>query len=703
MGMVCCVAKIRDRDDDLKPSLKHYEIQNCISPSISLQSEVDSEDDEDITRFLTDYDLYIRQITEGWEAKCRVKSRVKLKDDGVDATQREVDHDMDLKDDEGKSDTRYPDDLKADEISDDSDVPQQQEGDTKDQVQDITPEKLDGEILSSADDRKVKYSIHLLNLPTELLVKILLYLPICDRIMMRYVSQRFQNVAEIPLLWREFTVYSLKRHHIEMMENLLKVIGEHVRKVYFGGLSSEGLDIVRINCRNVTHLIFYETVYSAGDVKSLVNAMPNLQFLELSPSLGGYYYDRDDDDIDYSASIVDTVKLLIITVRIKTLNLVLCSFDDLLPVVAGIQAHADKGYALPSIINIFGRFNITATNTYDWNYPQRHSQKQVRPLQRFRQWLNLPANLTDNLFEFWSTSAFNPSSFEICIYDMVPYYNPMNLFPDVPVRMYKFGPAAAPTLIQLGDYGIVGLKDNIFHFTEYIDHGMVSHAVTLDCGDCESFIEERHITCAPHLHMVSYVDISYQNVNSNHLQQLAIACPNLQQLHLKGNVNCLEDLWGLQAIVDKCEHLKSLNLAGIPVSWVESYLLLWDILSSLKKLTLLTIDLCMIMLYDFDNDDKHKLVTMCRSCHSLLALNVQLGQEDCVECNSINENFLFSHFPSLTYCGLWNIEYSSIAYAFTNCRRLKYLNEYKRFGTCKEEECLLHLSKNIVIYTKFSH
>ena len=314
----------------------------------------------------------------------------------------------------------------------------------------------------------------------------------------------------------------------------------------------------------------------------------------------------------------------------------------------------------------------------------------------------VPADHTGNLFRFWSKSAFNLSSFEIRLYDNVP--RPLNLFRPVSVRSYKFGPAATPTLIQLPAYGIVGLKDNMFHFSDYIDdHGMASHAVTRDHGDCcGSLIEERHITCIPHLRTVSYIDISYENVNSNHLQQLAVACPNLQQLHLQGNVNCLKDLQGLQAIVDKCKNLKSLNLAGIDVSWVESCLLLWDLLSSLKKLTLLTIDLCMISLYDFDDDDKQRLVTMCKSCHSLLALNVHLGQESCIECNSSNENFLISHFPSLTYCALWSIEYSSVAHAFTNCRRLKYLHEYDKYSKydSKYEERLLRLSRNTVIHRR---
>ena len=54
---------------------------------------------------------------------------------------------------------------------------------------------------------------------------------------MRHISQRFRNLAEIPLLWKEFTLYSrpyLKCHHMGIIENLLKVIGEHVRKMYMG-------------------------------------------------------------------------------------------------------------------------------------------------------------------------------------------------------------------------------------------------------------------------------------------------------------------------------------------------------------------------------------------------------------------------------------------------------------------------------------
>ena len=44
----------------------------------------------------------------------------------------------------------------------------------------------------------------LVNLPTELLVIILSYLPIRDIILMQFVSQRFKEISEIPLLWKRF-------------------------------------------------------------------------------------------------------------------------------------------------------------------------------------------------------------------------------------------------------------------------------------------------------------------------------------------------------------------------------------------------------------------------------------------------------------------------------------------------------------------
>ena len=78
---------------------------------------------------------------------------------------------------------------------------------------------------------------------------------------------------------------------------------------------------------------------------------------------------------------------------------------------------------------------------------------------------------------------------------------------------------------------------------------------------------------------------------SGHLEQLAIACPNLQQLSILKNVNCLKNLQGLQAIAEGCKKLQGLNIMGISVSEVENSVKLWKILVCLQ-LTYLSVAVC---------------------------------------------------------------------------------------------------------------
>jgi len=62
-------------------------------------------------------------------------------------------------------------------------------------------------------------------------------------------------------------------------------------------------------------------------------------------------------------------------------------------------------------------------------------------------------------------------------------------------------------------------------------------------------------------------------------------CPNLQQLNLEYNSNCLKSLQGLRVIAN-CNKLQGLNLLGISVKDVENRVQLWEILVDLKLLYL---------------------------------------------------------------------------------------------------------------------
>ena len=76
-----------------------------------------------------------------------------------------------------------------------------------------------------------------------------------------------------------------------------------------------------------------------------------------------------------------------------------------------------------------------------------------------------------------------------------------------------------------------------------------------------------------------------------------------------------------------------------------------------------------------NDDSKHQLIKILKTFHSLKALEISRGYlKDCKECTNTTD-FLFSHFPALTYCKMYCFRYPALTYAITNCHKLKYLQE----------------------------
>ena len=123
-------------------------------------------------------------------------------------------------------------------------------------------------------------------------------------------------------------------------------------------------------------------------------------------------------------------------------------------------------------------------------------------------------------------------------------------------------------------------------------------------------------------------------------------------------------MWGLRAIVQACKNLEGLNLLGISVSMVESCLLLWEMLSSLKKLTHLAVNLSLLEPYD---------VSTLQHCHSLQALEVHADVLSDAQCCTYN--LLFVHFPSLVHCRMFGFRSPGLKSALANCHQLKFLYE----------------------------
>ena len=107
---------------------------------------------------------------------------------------------------------------------------------------------------------------------------------------------------------------------------------------------------------------------------------------------------------------------------------------------------------------------------------------------------------------------------------------------------------------------------------------------------------------------------------------------------------------------------------------MESCLLLWELLSSIKKLTHLGIDLFMLIHINnncYNAADKDKLICLLGNCVSLKALEI-MDCEVCLNVPSTND-LLFGHFPSLVHVRISLAQTECTKYAITNCHQLKYL------------------------------
>ena len=70
-----------------------------------------------------------------------------------------------------------------------------------------------------------------------------------------------------------------------------------------------------------------------------------------------------------------------------------------------------------------------------------------------------------------------------------------------------------------------------FYFSDYDHYGEVRHSIAPKHQDLYA-VKDQYLHCISNLHTVTDVDLSHpfsaSNIYPGHLEQLAIACPNLQ-------------------------------------------------------------------------------------------------------------------------------------------------------------------------------
>ena len=198
----------------------------------------------------------------------------------------------------------------------------------------------------------------------------------------------------------------------------------------------------------------------------------------------------------------------------------------------------------------------------------------------------------------------------------------MDIHPQLSLLRFQFSPTAVSPVVKASDYGILGLHDDIMNVLEFKYGGKVMHGVALSLysGPYLKYLDLRFST------LNSIVFFSADCINGNriifpgHLEQIAIACPNLQWLDLCKCYYSLQNLKGLQSIVNMCENLQGLNIARIRLAQVKSYTLLWQVISSIAKLTHLTLSSYLLKVpADVCTE---RMVTIFQNCLNLQALEI---------------------------------------------------------------------------------
>ena len=251
----------------------------------------------------------------------------------------------------------------------------------------------------------------------------------------------------------------------------------------------------------------------------------------------------------------------------------------------------------------------------------------------------------------------------------------MDLYPPLPDFQLQFGQLCTLPFVKPSQFGLLGLEHQDILLTDSTYCGKVVHrARIVDLMRVD--VERSHFSSDfTRLSFVTHFDASRCMIlHSGHLEQLAMACPNLYHLNLQGNHLCLERLQGLQAIL-ACKNLQGLNLSDISRVEVECCVQLWKIFVDMR-LTYLAIELCALIPWEDDSQTKEGIIGSYQKCLSLKALEVRRSLY-CSKCaihypqrNYYNLSVL-SNFPSLVHCIVDKIYCNSDA-VISSCAGIKY-------------------------------
>ena len=153
--------------------------------------------------------------------------------------------------------------------------------------------------------------------------------------------------------------------------------------------------------------------------------------------------------------------------------------------------------------------------------------------------------LTEN-WQLWNSKL--PAGHTACLKIYKHFITPLNLSPVLPAFQLQFGQTAVLPFVHAKQCGIEG--SDYLQLTDCCRDGKIMYKATCTLLNCPQ-------TNNNNISLIIHFDVALcKSFLPSHLEQLAIACPNLQQLVLSGCTQCLKSLQGLCAIAKHCHNLQ---------------------------------------------------------------------------------------------------------------------------------------------------
>ena len=528
--------------------------------------------------------------------------------------------------------------------------------------------------MEQSTDARQPASIGLEELPYEVLVYIFLLLPtLRDIVRLRYVSRKIRSIlSETPSLWNIFLWPWYDKREERSLYNVLEVCGTHVNRLVFPDVVScvRGTSVHWHKCGDLPPRDLFMASFHIKDFKEKLFVMApstamkmlryccNVTEVTLGTCLNG----------DQVKEIVKKMKHLkkldmchSTSIPIKPIMVAAScgSLESL--VLRGVDASCIRHDHLPEWVRVrFQPPNLSIVVHENIDVLFQHYLLKI--LQKWQLWnIQIPAGHTA-CFKFYFTEC-----------------NPWDTCSATPVLQLDFGKTATYPFVKAKNFGLSGFDDNLLLLTNSASNGKVDCKASVMRSDGFSFCMRKLCCDVSGLSFLTDFTATRRGLLCSHLEQLSVACPNLERLNLSGNPSCLESLKGLRNIVYHCHKLQAINLENIHVTKIQNCMELWELLSEIKMLNHLRIEMCTMKSFiEIVVCSQHSIVKLALKFMHLKRLELMFNDDREAPCIPSKDDLhqaypvLLSQFPSLVCCFVENRIGTIVVDMITKCKHLKY-------------------------------